>query len=155
MSTSMVLFEKMGLTNSLISYSECANAFLSAGFISRVGNTYYNSIRIAEGVMIKEEVGDAHYGITFLNGIKIYTIKTKTLIAEKQFSGLRYSKDTIRYYAFEMLFETLRDAHKISRVFFNERDAIRQIERVLEIAFNEDQRKVLIENTQKLLLNNR
>lgn len=155
MATSMVLFEKMGLTNSSLTYSEYANAFLSAGFVSRVGNIYYNSIRIAEGVLIKEDVGDAHYGITFLNCIKIYTIKTKTLITEKHFYGLKYSKNKVRYYAFEMLLDSLRDAHKMSHTYFNEEEAKRQVERVLEMAFNEDQRKVLIENTKRFLVNGR
>ena len=153
MSTSMVLFEKMGLTNSNLSYSEYANAFLTSGYISMVGNTYYNSIRIAEGILIKEDVGDAHYGITFLNGIKIYTIKTKTLLGSKSYNGLRYSKQVVRSESFKILYETLKEAHKNANTYFNEFEVKRHINLVLDRAFDEDQRKVLIDNTQRFLLN--
>ncbi len=149
----MVLFEKMGLAKSNLSYSEYANAFLTSGYTSRVGNTYYNSIRIAEGILIKEDVGDANYGITFLNGIKIYTIKTKTLISSKSYNGLRYSKQVVRSESFEMLFDTLKEAHKNTNTYFNEFDVKRHINIVLDRAFDEDQRKVLIDNTQRFLLN--
>lgn len=152
MSTSMVLFEKMGLAKSNLTYSEYANAFLTSGYTSMVGNTYYNSIRIAEGILIKEDVGDAHYGITFLNGIKIYTIKTKTLIASKCYNGLKYSKQTVRSESFELLFETLKEAHRNSNTYFNEFEVKRHINMVLNQAFDEDQRKVLMENTQRFLI---
>ena len=68
MNNTLTLLKKNGLINSNISYSSVANAFLSKGYTSTAGNTYFNSIRVAEGILIKEDVGQG-YAHTFLNGI--------------------------------------------------------------------------------------
>ena len=83
MTNSIAIFQKHGLVNSNLSYSEVANAFLSTGYTSSAGNTYFNSIRVAEGILIKEDIGNG-YKYAFLNGIKIYSIKDKTLIVDKK-----------------------------------------------------------------------
>ena len=85
------LFERHGLVNANLNYSEISNAFLTTGYTSMAGNTYFNSIRVAEGILIKEDVGEG-WCKTFLNGIKIYSIKDKTLLADRSFHNLGYHK---------------------------------------------------------------
>lgn len=142
MENSVQLFKKFGIVGTNYNYSEIANAFLSMGYTSGAGNTYFNSVRLAEGIVIKEDVGQG-YCRTFLNGIKIYSIKDKTLLAERNFNCCFYSRSTVRNSASSMLLSTLRDAAKNMNYSFNENQAKRQIDLLLDKAFSEDQRTVL------------
>ena len=150
MTNSITIFEKHGLINSNVSYSEVANAFLSTGYTSQAGNTYFNSIRVAEGILIKEDVG-VGYARTFLNGIKIYSIKDKTLLADKSFNSLFYSKQSVKGQAKRMLIEVLKEASLSQGLYFDENKASSIIDRVLDQAINEDQREMLLSQTKKLL----
>jgi len=152
MTNSIQLFEKHGLMNTNISYSEVANAFISTGYTSIAGNTYFNSIRVAEGIIIKEDVGQGWYK-TFLNGLKIYSIKDKTLLADRSFYNLGYSKDTVRNNAKEMLISVLRESAESRGSSLDEMEAYRVIDRVLNQAMNEDQRQLLFRQSQKYLGN--
>ncbi len=151
MSNSIQLFQQFGLVNANISYSEIANAFVTSGFTSRAGNTYFNCIRVAEGIMIKEDVGQASWGMTFLNHIQIYSIKNKTLIADGHYHSLQYSRNTVRAYSKNLLLGMLREASEAKGEKLDESEASRVIDRVLNQAMNEDQRQILIKQTQKYL----
>lgn len=150
MTNSIQLFEKYGLTNSKLSYSEVANAFLTTGYTSIAGNTYFNSIRIAEGILIKEDVGEGWYK-TFLNGIKIYSLKDKILLADRSFHNVGYSKNTVQSFANEMLLDVLRDASISNGDVLDEHEANRVIARVLNQAMNEDQKQLLLQQSKKYL----
>ncbi|OYT15489.1 MAG: hypothetical protein B7C24_12775 [Bacteroidetes bacterium 4572_77] len=151
MTNSIQLFEQHGLVNANLSYSEISNAFLSTGYTSGAGNTYFNSVRIAEGILIKEDVGIAHWGMSFLNGIQIYAIKDKTLIADEAYHSLRYSKYTVQFHAKILLLNTLREAAQSKGEQLNEIEANRVLDKVLNQAMNEDQRQLLIKQSQKYL----
>ena len=150
MKNSLTLFKKFGLVNANISYSEVANAFLSTGYTSSAGNTYLNSFRFAEGILIKEDIGIG-YARTFLNGIKIYSIKDKTLIADKNFHCVFYSKHTVKYQSKKMLLATLEDASQKEGYPFYKEKATQIIDKVLTQAMNEDQRRLMLKQTQKYL----
>jgi len=150
MSNTLTIFEKHGLVNSNISYSEIANAFLTAGYTSNAGNTYFNSFRFAEGILIKEDVGHG-YARSFLNGIKIYSIKDKTLLAEKHFHCAFYSKSLVKHVAKNMLLSVLEDAAANEGYYFDKNKSNQIIDKVLTQAMNEDQRKIMVQQTQKYL----
>ncbi len=150
MTNSVQLFEQCGLINAKVNYSQVANAFLTTGYTSMAGNTYFNSIRVAEGIIIKEDVGEGWWK-TFLNGIKIYSIKDKTLLADRSFHNLGYSKTTVRNHVKEMLINVLRDAAQSKGSYLDEREANRVIDRVLNQAMNEDQRELILQQSQKYL----
>jgi len=150
MTNSLSLFEKHGLINSNISYSEIANAFLTVGYTSNAGNTYFNSIRVAEGILIKESVGHGWYH-NFLNGIEIYSIKDKVLLADKNFHKVHHSKSTVKNQAKLMLLKVLKKAAKKEGYYFNKKKAKKIIRKVLDQAMQEDQRELLRIQTQKYL----
>lgn len=150
MDNSMVIFQKYGMVNSSLTYSEIANAFLTLGYTSKAGNTYFSVLRIGEGLLIKEDIGEASYG-SFLNAVRIFSLKSKTLLAENIFSGKWYSENVVKSAARKMLIDLLKEAHQIEHISFDEDFANRQIDKVLDIAFNEDQRKMLENNTIKYL----
>lgn len=150
MENTVVIIEKMGLINSTVSYSEIANAFLTTGYTSVAGNTYFNSIRLAEGILIKEDIG-VGYAHTFLNGLKIYSIKDKTLIADKTFHSLRYSPLRVKLEAKKMLMNLLEEIAKHGNSFFDKLSAEKAIDNVLNKAMNNDQREMVAKQAQKYL----
>jgi hypothetical protein len=151
MSNSIQLFQKFGLVNSQVSYSEIANAFLTSGYVSGLGHTYFSSVRVAEGLLIKDNIGEAHWGTTYLNHVSIYSVKDKVLIAEGNFHALPYSKERVKDIAKRLLLQTLKEAAADSNESLDENEANRIIDKVLNQAMNEDQRQLLIKQTQKYL----
>jgi hypothetical protein len=152
MSNSISIFQKHGLINSNFSYSEVANAFLSSGYTSSVGNIYFNSIRVAEGILIKEDVGRG-YAHTFLNGIKIYSIKDKTLLADKSFNNVRYNKTRIKIEAKKLLLKMLVDSSNSEGYTLDFIRAEKIIEDLLNQALNENQNDLIFKQTKKYLIN--
>lgn len=117
MTQEISLFRNFGLaTPSAISYSAPMNAFVGTGFTSAAGNSYFNAARFAEGILIKEDVGQGWLH-TFLNGIHIYDLRTKKLLCEKYFDCHYYSKETVKSDVKRMLEDLiLSAAHKEGRL---------------------------------------
>jgi hypothetical protein len=147
--TKALALKKFGLP-STVNYSEAVNAFLTRGYTSLAGNTYYNAIRFAEGIVIKEDVGDGYYH-SFLNGIKIYSLKDKTLLADRTFHCLFYSRYTVKSIATRMLMDVLREAAEAEGISFNEKKARKTIEKILDSAMNVNQIEMLQKQSQKYL----
>ncbi|WP_051238715.1 hypothetical protein [Gaetbulibacter saemankumensis] len=145
-----VIFENSELINANVSYSEVANAFLTSGYTSAAGNTYFNSFRMAAGILIKEDIGEG-YARTFLNGIKIYSIKDKTLIADITFHSVFYSKFKVKSEAKKMLMKFLEDAAIHENTFFDRFSADRIIEKVINEAMNNNQQSMVVEQMGKYL----
>ena len=148
MNNSLTIFEKFGLINAKVSYSEVANAFLSTGYTSAAGNTYFNSIRVAEGILIKEDIGNG-YAHTFLNGLRIYSIKDKTLLADKSFHTLYYIFSTVKNEAKKMLLDILETAARNERYSFDAVHARAIIDKILENAIRSNQVEMLKQQSQK------
>ena len=149
MSTEMIL-SQFGLDKSGINYSNKTNAFLSSGYTSAAGNTYFNALRFAEGIVIKEDVGEG-YSRTFLNGIRIYSLKNKQLIAERDFHCYFYSKGKVECNSISMLMDVLVEAAEIEGVDIDEDKARSQVEKVIKMAMNNDQRTMLQQQSRKYL----
>ena len=149
METSLIL-RKLGLANVSTSYSEKANAFLSSGYTSTAGNTYFSAIRIAEGILIKDDIGTG-YCRTFLNGIRIYSLKDKTLLAEKSFHSHFYSKDGVKRHAKSMLLDVLKEAALEEGWSMDEDQAQQEIARIIDKSFSTNQLTMLKNHSGKLL----
>lgn len=147
MSNSITVFQKFGLENPNISFSEVSNSFITNGFTSAAGNTYYNSLRLAEGILIKEDLGQG-YCYTFLNAINIYSITDKKLLASKNFHNVVYSKQRLKSEAKKLLINILQNS-AVQEGFYFDTDKAEQItDDVLNCAFNEDPRILLSRLTQ-------
>tara|TARA_B110000003_G_scaffold244653_1_gene253908 strand:- start:4602 stop:5063 length:462 start_codon:yes stop_codon:yes gene_type:complete len=151
MNNTLTVLKKKGLINSNISYSEIANAFISKGYTSIAGNTYFNSIRVAEGILIKEDVGQG-YAHTFLNGIKIYSIRDKTLIADKRFNNVRYNQSRMKSETKKLLLNMLEESAKAEGYIFNIKDSETIIENILNKALEENQNDFIKKQTSKYLI---
>jgi hypothetical protein len=148
--TKALVLKQFGLTKGNVNYSEKANAFLSDGYTSAAGNTYFNAVRFAEGIVIKEDVGIG-YAYKFLNGLQIFSLKDKTLLADRDYYNRIYSKQTIKQQAVIMLLEVLREAAVKENMKLNEPQATKEIERIIDQAMNGNQLEILNKQSQKYL----
>ena len=102
------------------------------------------------GILIKEDIGNG-YAHTFLNGLRIYSIKDKTLLADKSFHTLYYSASTVKNEAKKMLLDILETAARNERYFFDVENAGAVIDKILENAIRSNQVAMLKQQTQKYL----
>jgi|LSQX01.2.fsa_nt_gb hypothetical protein len=150
MDNSLVLLKNLGLLkNSSLTYSKESNAFLTQGYTSMAGNTYFNTLRLMEGIMIKEDVGQG-YMYTFLNGIKLYDV-SKKLLCERSYHCQVYRKSFIAYEIKNMIKNLLFEACKKDNISIDKYDAEAHIDKIVENALETDQRVVLNEYSQKHL----
>lgn len=152
MKTDIALFEKFGLatSSSNFTYSEVANSFLGNAFTSLAGNTYFNEVRFVEGLLIKEDVGQG-YTYTFLNGLRVYDIKTKTLLCEKTYHNKVYSLYFLKSEVKRMLQDLIISSAKKEGVLLAESEVGAKLEQIINNSFAKDQRQMLIEQTQLYL----
>lgn len=139
MANEIALFSKFGLaTPSNIRYSSPMNAFVGSGYTSAAGNTYFNAVRFAEGILIKEDVGEG-YAYTFLNGLKIYDLKTKKLLCEDSFHCNYYSKQTVKDEVKRMLKELIMDAARSEGYYISSSEVNKRINSMIDRCFAQNQ----------------
>jgi len=133
-----------------LNFSESANAFLTNGYTSQAGNTYIGVLRFAEGIIIKEDVGEG-YAHTFLNGLRIYSIKDKTLLADRSYHCYFYSKEKVQSEAKKILIELLEEAAEANGFKIDRHEAGKAIEKILDNAFNGNQLSIAENQMRKQL----
>ena len=142
MTNDIALFRNFGLaTPASFSYSQPMNAFVGNGYTSTIGNTYFNAVRFVEGLLIKEDVGEG-YSATFLNGLQIYDLHTKTLLAEKKcpmYGGAFYSKDLVKRLTSSLLEELILEEAKKQHRLLNQSDVKNVLSRLVANAFEKNQ----------------
>lgn len=141
MTTEIIIRNLGGLVSRDVNYSKTSNAFLTNGYTSAANNTYFNAIRFAEGIVIKEDVGQG-YIHTFLNGIRIYSLKEKTLLIDRTYYNKRYSRHKVFYESKRMLIELVLCAAKNAGHSIHSNEVSIAIDKILKQAFNEDQLEI-------------
>ena len=81
------------LSGSSVTYNEANNIFLSEGYTSAAGNTYFQGIRLSDRLIIDLQLGQG-YRYLFLNGIRIYGYngREKHLIASRNLNCCAFSE---------------------------------------------------------------
>ena len=148
--TETLVLKQFGITKEGINYSEAANAFLTTGYTSNAGNTYFNAVRFAEGIIIKEDIGEG-YAYTFLNGIRIYSLRNKELLAEKSYHSKIYSKQKVRNESIEMLMDVLSEAAEREGYYLNIAQAKESVSNIIDRAMNDNQLEILQQQSKKYL----
>ncbi len=79
------------LSGEQVTYNAARNVFLSQGYTSAAGNTYYKAVRLSNRLVVYYELGQG-YAYTFLNGIKLFCFdgQKAQLIAQKYWGGCDY-----------------------------------------------------------------
>tara|TARA_B100001093_G_C26846123_1_gene1022857 strand:+ start:829 stop:1287 length:459 start_codon:yes stop_codon:yes gene_type:complete len=141
MDNKLIQLKKHQLENTNHSYSKIANAFLSKGYTSSAGNTYFNSIRFSDGIIILENIGKG-YKYTFLNGIEIYSIRDKILLGQRRFHNIIYNKQLVRNHSKKILKCIVKGDLKNSKVFnLNVLDEI--IDSIVDRAMDHNQEELM------------
>jgi len=148
----MISLSKL-VSNTGVTYSAQANAFLTQAYVSAANNAYFNAIRFAEGIIIKEDVGQGHTH-TFLNGLRIYHAASHTLLADRSYHCCFYSAHIVKEESRQLLIEALEKAVKSTGVSFNRAEAQQLINKVITGAFEKDQLKAAEQHSRQLLQNN-
>ena len=79
------------LSGEAITYNAAKNVYLTVGYTSAAGNTYYKAIRVSDRLAVYYDIGEG-YAYTFLNGIKLFCWdgQKARLIAQKYWGGYDY-----------------------------------------------------------------
>ena len=96
MNTNLItLVEKAlpAMSRSQVTYNSRNNIFLSSGYTSAAGNTYYQGIRLSDRIIINYDFGQG-YAHLFLNGIRIYGYDgcQKQLISSRSYYSQKFSE---------------------------------------------------------------
>lgn len=149
MTKDIILRKITGLQTRNFNYAEKLNAFVGNGYTSMAGNHYFNALRFAEGIVIKEDIGQG-YMYTFLNGLKVYSLKDKTLIADACFHKLRYTKEVSKGIAKEILLKKLQEAARHEGFKYDAHEAERVVTQIIDEAFFTDQRAFAANQMKRL-----
>lgn len=76
------------LSGKQVTYNAEKNVFLTLGYTSAAGNTYYKAVRLSNRLVVYYDIGEG-YAYTFLNGIKLFCWdgQKANLIAQKYWGG--------------------------------------------------------------------
>ena len=76
------------LSGSSLTYNPEKNVFLTMGYTSNAGNTYYRAIRLSNRLAVYYDLGEG-YKYTFLNGITLFAWdgQKANIIAKKTWGG--------------------------------------------------------------------
>ena len=76
------------LSGSQLTYDAAKNIFLTMGYTSQAGNTYYRAIRLSKRLAVFFNIGEG-YCHTFLNGITLFGFdgNKARIIGQKQWGG--------------------------------------------------------------------
>ena len=97
MNTSLALIAAKALpalSGSSLTYNAEKNVYLTLGYTSAAGNTYYRAIRLSDRLAVYYHIGQG-YAHTFLNGITLFAWNgQKANIIAQKFWGMMVSPST-------------------------------------------------------------
>lgn len=109
------------VSNSSVTYNADRNMFLTAGYTSAAGNTYFQGIHLSNRLAIVFDIG-VGYAYTFLNGMKLYCFDgtQKKLIGSRFYSCCCYCDSFARREASEILCEYLKSQAKLMGTYISD-----------------------------------
>ena len=116
------------LSGESLTYNAAKNVFLTMGFTSAAGNTYYKTVRLSNRLVVYYDLGQG-YIHTFLNGIKLFCWdgQKANLIAQKYWGGSNwcvFSEFFAKEQSILMLKEFLEGQLKLQGAYVGEQELI-------------------------------
>ncbi|MBQ6063627.1 MAG: hypothetical protein IJK87_08365 [Prevotella sp.] len=116
------------LSGESLTYNAAKNVYLTLGYTSAAGNTYYKAIRLSNRLAVFYNIGQG-YARTFLNGITLFCWDgTKAKIIGQKFWGGSNWRDFSEYFAKEqsilMLKDFLEGQLKLQGAYVSEQDLL-------------------------------
>lgn len=105
------------LSGSAVTYNADKNIYLSSGYTSAAGNTYFQGLRLSDRIIINYDFGQG-YAYLFLNGIRIYGYngKNKRLIASRSYYCQTFWEGFAKRECEKMLMEYMTGQMKLMNV---------------------------------------
>ncbi|NYI49038.1 hypothetical protein [Macellibacteroides fermentans] len=102
------------LSGSAVTYNAAKNIYLSSGYTSAAGNTYFQGIRLSDRIIINYDFGQG-YAYLFLNGIRIYGFdgRDKKLIASRSYCCKGHSEQFAKSECISMIQEYMKGQIKM------------------------------------------
>lgn len=149
--TDLQLFQQAGLFKSGdYNYSEIVNSFLSGGYTSSMGNTYFNSVWFIDGLAIMASLGKGR-DYTFVNGLKIMNIVDKSVIFQENYHCCIYTKEAVMGESIRQLAISIVESAERKGIRVNCNDVVQKVQSKIIDGFNSDQRYMLQANSQKFI----
>ena len=130
------------LSGESLTYNAEKNLYLTTGYTSMAGNTYFRAIRFSPRLAVYYNIG-VGYAYTFLNGLHIYDLVTKKLLCERYFNCHFYSKDTVRQDVKRMLEDLILESAQKERRLLNAGEVRSRIASIVDKAFSTNQAEML------------
>ena len=117
----IVAKELPALSGESLTYNAAKNVFLTTGYTSAAGNTYFQGIHLSNRLAIVFDIG-VGYAYTFLNGMKLYCFDgtQKKLIGSRFYSCCCYCDSFARREASEILCEYLKSQAKLMGTYISD-----------------------------------
>lgn len=102
------------LSGSAVTYCAAKNIYLSSGYTSAAGNTYFQGLRLSDRIIINYDFGQG-YAYLFLNGIRIYGFngREKKLIASRSYYSQCHSEQFAKRECISMIKEYMQGQVKL------------------------------------------
>ena len=111
------------LSGNSVTYNVERNIYLTTGYTSAAGNTYYRAIRVSNRLVVYFHIGQG-YCHTFLNGITLYAFDGTQVrtIADSSFHCRYFSEYDAKQECISMLMEYMKSKAKMLGQHLNEYD---------------------------------
>jgi hypothetical protein len=100
------------ITKGHVTYNATRNMYLTDGYTSNLGHTYYQGIHLSDRIAITFDIGHGSWGdATFLNGVSLFAFNgnQKVLIGKWAPSSYAFYSDNLAYgKAEQLLFDYLK-----------------------------------------------
>ena len=125
------------LSGSTLTYNAEKNLFLTVGYTSAAGNTYFDAIRLSDRIAVYCSIGQGYF-YTFLNAIKVFCwdgIKPR-LIGQRSFGGFGnwvcFSESFVRQKTIEIVKDFLHGQTKLAGQVVSEPQLSRFTEQLVD-----------------------
>ncbi len=126
------------LSGSAVTYNRQNNIFLTDGYTSAAGNTYYQGIRLSDRIIVKLDIGEG-YAHTFLNGVQVfgYNGRDKKLIGSRSFNSYFYSDYNAKKEAIGIVINYMKGQTKMLGATVDNGQIEKFSERLVEDTYNQ------------------
>lgn len=113
------------LSGSSVTYNPEKNVYLTLGYTSAAGNTYYKAVRFSERLAVHYDIGEG-YSMNFLNGITLFAWDgtRAVIIGKKSWGGcdnyMFFSEQRAKELTIKMLMDYLEGQAKASGQLIND-----------------------------------
>lgn len=126
------------LSGSSVTYNAQNNIFLTNGYTSAAGNTYYQGIRVSDRIAVKYNIGQG-YCHTFLNGIEVFGYDgcKARLIGSRCYSSYFFSESAAKREAVEIVLDYMRGQVKLLGASLNPQQLEEFSRKIVEGAYRQ------------------